>query len=58
MTSPICDAAGHDDGDLPDIVDIVLEMGRPPAHVEDLVETAKDYAKNASSENTRSAYAK
>ncbi len=44
--------------DLPDIVDLVLEMGRPPAHVEALVETAKDYARNASSENTRSAYAK
>lgn len=50
------------DGELPDIVDLVMEMGRPtlrvPAHVEDLVETAKDYADNASSENTRDAYAK
>ncbi|RWL88908.1 MAG: integrase [Mesorhizobium sp.] len=37
-------------------------MGRPearvPAHVEDLVETARDYADNASSQNTRDAYAK
>ena len=47
--------------DLPDIVDLVMEMGRPsrpPAHLEALVETAKDYAKAASSENTRDAYAK
>ncbi|RUW16852.1 integrase, partial [Mesorhizobium sp. M1E.F.Ca.ET.041.01.1.1] len=47
--------------DLPDIVDLVMEMGqpvRPPAHVEALVETAKGYAKAASSENTRNAYAK
>ncbi|WP_245430187.1 MULTISPECIES: tyrosine-type recombinase/integrase [Mesorhizobium] len=39
-----------------------MEMGRPevrvPAHVEDLVETAREYADNASSENTRDAYAK
>jgi integrase len=50
------------DGDLPDIVDLVLEMGRPtprvPAHVEELVATAKGYANAASSENTRDAYAK
>lgn len=49
-------------GEMPDIVDLVIEMGRSetrvPAHVEDLVETARDYADNASSENTRSAYAK
>ncbi|PAQ04280.1 tyrosine-type recombinase/integrase [Mesorhizobium mediterraneum] len=46
---------------LPDIVDLVMEMGRPsrsPAHLEALVETAKDYAKAASSENTRDAYTK
>ncbi|TJW91352.1 MAG: integrase [Mesorhizobium sp.] len=50
------------DCEMPDIVDLVMEMGRPtprvPAHVEDLVEAAKDYANNASSENTRDAYAK
>ncbi|TIP10650.1 tyrosine-type recombinase/integrase [Mesorhizobium sp.] len=50
------------DGDLPDIVDLVVEMGRTaprvPAHVEDLVETAKGYANAANSENTRDAYAK
>jgi integrase len=54
------DAAGADD--LPDIVDLVMEMGQPservPAHIEDLIETARDYAKAASSENTRIAYAK
>ncbi|ESZ01114.1 site-specific integrase [Mesorhizobium sp. L48C026A00] len=68
MTSPICDATAHDDGDLPDIVDLVLEMGRIPAEpqkppplpvgLENLVETATGYAKAASSENTRDAYAK
>lgn len=55
------------EGELPDIVDLVMEMGRPtprveaqrvPAHVEDLVKTARNYADNASSENTRTAYAK
>lgn len=50
------------EGEMPDIVDLVMEMGQPtarvPAHVEELVETARDYADNASSENTRSAYAK
>ncbi|MER9273620.1 site-specific integrase [Mesorhizobium sp. M0643] len=61
------DVSGTDD--LPDIINVVMEMGRPappapspasrsPAHLESLVETAKDYAKNASSENTRDAYAK
>jgi len=48
--------------DLPDIVDLVMEMGQPaprvPAHVEELVETAREYADNATSENTRDAYAK
>ncbi|AZO32375.1 tyrosine-type recombinase/integrase [Mesorhizobium sp. M1B.F.Ca.ET.045.04.1.1] len=47
--------------DLPDIVDLVLEMGQgsgTPARLEALVETATDYAKAASSENTRDAYAK
>lgn len=65
-------AGGHQNSDLPDIIDVVLEMGRPalarspdvssrvrvPAHVEMLVETAKDYAANATAENTRSAYTK
>ncbi|RVP48858.1 tyrosine-type recombinase/integrase [Sinorhizobium medicae] len=50
------------EGELPDIVDLVMEMGQPearvPAHVEELVETAREYADNASSENTRDAYAK
>jgi integrase len=50
------------EGDMPDIVDLVMEMGQPearvPAHVEDLVETAREYADNASSESTRDAYAK
>ena len=55
------------DDDLPDIVDLVIEMGVPspapptsllPARLEALVETATAYAKAASSENTRSAYAK
>lgn len=50
------------EGDMPDIIDLVMEMGRPearvPAHVEELVETARDYADNANSENTRNAYAK
>ncbi len=57
-------AADRLDGDLPDIVDLVMEMGasRPttlaPARLEALVETATAYAKAASSENTRDAYAK
>ncbi|MER8969492.1 tyrosine-type recombinase/integrase [Mesorhizobium sp. M0808] len=48
------------DGDLPDIVDLVLEMGSSPspARLEALVETATGYAKAASSENTQEAYAK
>lgn len=50
------------ENDLPDIVDLVMEMGRPearvPAHVEDLVETAREDAENASSQNTRDAYAR
>lgn len=46
--------------DLPDIVELVMEMGSspPPARLEALVETATAYAKAASSENTRDAYAK
>lgn len=56
-------ADDHDDplaGELPDIVDLVMEMGSspPPARLEALVETATAYAKAASSENTRDAYAK
>ncbi len=52
--------ADHLDGDLPDIVDMVMEMGSStsPARLEALVETATAYAKAASSENTRDAYAK
>jgi integrase len=47
--------------DLPDIVDLVVEMGqgaRPPARLEAVVEAAAGYAKAASSENTQTAYAK
>ncbi len=46
--------------DLPDIVELVLDMGAalPPARLEALVETATGYAKAASSENTQNAYAK
>lgn len=52
--------ADHLDGDLPDIVDLVMEMGSStsPARLEALVETATAYAKAASSENTQNAYAK
>lgn len=55
---PKIDDNVHDD--LPDIVDLVMEMGSspPPARLESLVETATAYAKAASSENTRDAYAK
>lgn len=57
---------GHQDDDLPDIVDLVMEMGaaaahptpRVPARLDALIETATAYAKAASSENTRTAYAK
>lgn len=60
-TPKIDDAAdGHQDDDLPDIVDLVMDMGSspPPARLQDLVETATAYAKAASSENTQNAYAK
>ncbi|WP_425373831.1 tyrosine-type recombinase/integrase [Phyllobacterium salinisoli] len=52
--------------DLPDIVDLVLEMGRAPtdmpspalpAHLETLADPARDYVEAASSANTRRAYA-
>ncbi|PRD43726.1 integrase [Phyllobacterium phragmitis] len=45
--------------DLPEVVDLVMEMGAtpPPSRLEALVETATAYAKAASSENTREAYA-
>lgn len=45
--------------DLPDVVDLVMEMGSapPPARMQELVETATAYAKAANSENTRDAYA-
>ncbi|MER9240933.1 tyrosine-type recombinase/integrase [Mesorhizobium sp. M0633] len=52
------------DRELPDIVDLVMDMGssppapRAPTRLEALVETATGYAKAASSENTRDAYAK
>ncbi|ESZ03159.1 tyrosine-type recombinase/integrase [Mesorhizobium sp. M0923] len=52
------------DGDLPDIVDLVMDMGasppapRAPSRLEALVETATAYANAASSDNTRDAYAK
>lgn len=64
-TPKIDDAAdGHQDGDLPDIIDLVMEMSSSPptswapARLESLVETATAYAKAASSENTQNAYAK
>src|SRR5690606_14245555 len=52
--------------DLPDIIDIVAEMGRTPAeapspplpaHLEQLAGRARDYVEAASSANTRRAYA-
>lgn len=54
------------DADLPDIVDVVMEMGRAvtpppspslPAHLETLAGRARDYVEAASSANTRRAYA-
>lgn len=46
--------------DLPDVVDLVMQMGSspPPARLDGLVETAKGYVEAASSKNTRTAYAK
>jgi integrase len=52
--------------DLPDIVDLVMEMGQPvapppprvPVHVEELVAAAQSYVRAASADNTRTAYAK
>ncbi|RUU94576.1 integrase, partial [Mesorhizobium sp. M1A.F.Ca.IN.020.03.2.1] len=61
---PTPDIHGPADDDLPDIVDLVMEMGASPptpwapARLEALVETATAYAKAASSENTQTAYAK
>ncbi|MER8792318.1 tyrosine-type recombinase/integrase [Mesorhizobium sp. M0983] len=57
---PTPEIHGPADGDLPDIVDLVMEMGSSPspARLEALVETATGYAKAASSENTQNAYAK
>jgi integrase len=62
-----------DADDLPDIVDVVMEMGRPdegpsppvldqrqtslPTHLEKLADRARDYVEAASSANTRRAYA-
>ena len=58
--------ATNRDDDLPDIIDIVAEMGRMPAeptspslpaHLEQLAGRARDYVEAASSANTRRAYA-
>jgi integrase len=55
-----------DAGDLPDIIDVVMEMGvvqtkvpspAIPAHLEKLADRARDYVEAASSANTRRAYA-
>lgn len=62
-----------DTEDLPDIVDIVMEMRRPdkalfppvldsrqaslPAHLEKLADPARDYVEAGTSANTRRAYA-
>lgn len=59
-------AASDTENDLPDIVDIIRDMGASapqhlpprPARLDALVETATAYVKAASSENTRNAYAK
>ena len=58
-------AADGLDSDLPDIIDVVMEMGRIPmedspslpAHLETLADRARDYVEAASSANTRRAYA-
>lgn len=58
-------AADSLDSDLPDIIDVVMEMGRIPmedspslpAHLETLADRARDYVEAASSANTRRAYA-
>ena len=56
--TPKIDDIAH--GDLPDVVDLVIETGASPpsARLEALVATATAYANAASSENTRDAYAK
>jgi integrase len=56
-----------DDDDLPDIVDVVIGMGRAvaagpqaaplPGHLDELASRARSYAEAASSVNTRRAYA-
>ena len=55
-----------DSGDLPDIIDVVMEMDVVPtevpspalsAHLEKLADRARDYVEAASSANTRRAYA-
>jgi len=57
--------SGTDAGDLPDIIDVVMEMGvvqakapSPPlsARLEKLADRARDYVEAASSANTRRAY--
>lgn len=60
-------AEGQSVDDLPDIVDIVMEMGRAPdepqdapalpAHLQILADRARNYVEAASSANTRRAYA-
>jgi integrase len=60
-------AAQQPADDLPDIVDIVMDMGRAPdepqdapalpAHLEKIADRARDYIEAASSANTRRAYA-
>ncbi len=62
-------SAASQKGDLPDIIDVVMEMGRAsedppaevrspvPAHLDALAGRARDYVEAASSANTRRAYA-
>lgn len=68
MSPNILTKAAFSDGadDLPDIVDLVMEMGRIPddapspplsGHLETLADRARSYVEAASSANTRRAYA-
>ncbi|MET2831154.1 site-specific integrase [Mesorhizobium shangrilense] len=60
-------SAGSGNDNLPDIIDLVMEMGRTPdepqdapplpAHLESLADRARDYVEAASSINTGRAYA-
>lgn len=67
---PTADPAATPADEIPDIIDIVMEMGRAgneapdetpapvlPAHLERLADRARDYVDAASSANTRRAYA-